>query len=176
MDIDVDGVSDLFIFKLPVEGYEDNYNIYSDGRIFSIKKDDFKSFGLNNSGYHIVWLWKDNQRKSFLVARLVANHFIPNPCGYPQIDHIDPYDKLNNDISNLRWCNSSQNGWNKPIYSNNTSGYKGVFWHSKGKNWQARISVNGQKIHCGTFNELNNAVKAVQEARLKYHGEFARDK
>lgn len=30
-------------------------------------------------GYHIVTLWKNNNKKSFLLHRLVAQAFIPNP-------------------------------------------------------------------------------------------------
>lgn len=43
---------------------------------------------------------------------LVAKAFIPNPDKLPVVDHEDR-DKLNNDISNLRWVTRSQNGRNR---------------------------------------------------------------
>lgn len=43
-----------------------------------------------------------------LVHRLVAMTFVPNPNNYPEVDHIDA-NKSNNNASNLRWVNRSQN-------------------------------------------------------------------
>lgn len=45
---------------------------------------------------------------------ILANCFIPNPCNYKFINHIDS-DKLNNSIDNLEWCINAYNvkhGWN----------------------------------------------------------------
>jgi len=43
---------------------------------------------------------------------LVAKAFIPNPDNLPMVDHEDR-DKLNNNLSNLRWVTRSQNGRNR---------------------------------------------------------------
>ncbi len=42
------------------------------------------------------------------LHRLVANHFIPNPLGRKEVNHIDG-DKANNHASNLEWCTRSEN-------------------------------------------------------------------
>lgn len=47
-------------------------------------------------------------RNTQLVHRLIANTFIPNPLGLPQVNHKDG-DKWNNNIENLEWCNQSEN-------------------------------------------------------------------
>ena len=61
-------------------------------------------------GYKRVALYNGNRksRKQFSVHRLVANAFIPNPCGYQYINHKDE-NKLNNDVSNLEWCTAQYN-------------------------------------------------------------------
>lgn len=46
------------------------------------------------------------------VHILVAKAFIPNPDKLPMVDHEDR-DKLNNNLSNLRWVTRSQNGRNR---------------------------------------------------------------
>ncbi|TPG65464.1 HNH endonuclease [Hymenobacter nivis] len=42
------------------------------------------------------------RRDAFLLHKLVAQHFIPNPEGYKFVEHIDRI-KTNNHYSNLRW-------------------------------------------------------------------------
>lgn len=59
-------------------------------------------------GYHYVHLCKNNVKNAFLVHRLVAIAFIPNPNNYPQVNHIDG-NKSNNSVSNLEWCSVLQN-------------------------------------------------------------------
>jgi hypothetical protein len=46
--------------------------------------------------------------KRYLVHRLIAIVFIPNPLRLPQINHIDGV-RNNNDISNLEWVDQFQN-------------------------------------------------------------------
>ena len=55
------------------------------------------------TGYYIVAFSKNNKPKYVSPHRLVAETFIPNPCNYPCVDHIDT-DKTNNKVCNLRWC------------------------------------------------------------------------
>ncbi len=49
------------------------------------------------------------------------------------VDHIDNC-KTNNNIENLRWATCSENGQNKNMRKNNTSGMKGALWPQKRKN------------------------------------------
>ena len=46
--------------------------------------------------------------------RIIAEQFIPNPDNLPEVDHIN-HDKTDYHLSNLRWCNKSQNQRNKKI-------------------------------------------------------------
>ena len=68
-----------------IEGYEGLYQVSNLGRVKSLKFNKIKilSQGISGSGYKIVSLSKENQRKIFLVHRLVAMVFIKNPNNYP---------------------------------------------------------------------------------------------
>jgi hypothetical protein len=91
-----------------------DYYISNHGRVLSVKrgKPRFLKIGTNKWGYQHYTLTIDGRGKSFNVHRLVANYFVPNPDGLPQVDHIDQ-DKANNVATNLRWVTSKQNYWNQ---------------------------------------------------------------
>ena len=100
-----------------------NYLIYNDGRVYSKKRDIFLKPLTDKDGYYLVNLYKNKKPKTFRIHRLVGLHYLESVDGKDQIDHIDR-DKTNNHISNLRWCNHSENGFNKGIQSNNKLGHK----------------------------------------------------
>lgn len=57
---------------------------------------------------------------------------------------------------------------NTSLYRNNTSGVKGVSWHSRAGKWVARIGFQGKCIRLGYFSKLEDAAKARKEAEEKY--------
>ena len=60
------------------------------------------------SGYASVCLYFNGKYKTFLIHRMVAECYIPNPDNKPQINHKNG-DKLNNDYTNLEWSTSEEN-------------------------------------------------------------------
>ncbi len=61
-------------------------------------------------GYKLISLteWQEQKRKVFRVHRLVAEAFLPNPLGLPEVNHIDR-NRANNRVENLEWCTRAEN-------------------------------------------------------------------
>ena len=89
------------------------------------------------------------------------------------IDHRD-LDKGNNRLKNLRPSNKSNNGANRPPQANNTSGFKGVYWHARGKKWMAQIKVRNKLVYGGLFASKQLAAKAYDLLAEKHFGAHAR--
>lgn len=90
-----------------------------------------------------------------------------------QTDHIDG-DGLNNRRCNLRLATPSENARNQRRARDNTSGFKGVWWHKGRRKWQAQIMAGGRQKYLGLFNTAEEAHAAYCEAARSLHGEFAR--
>ena len=65
-------------------------------------------FAKTGIGYLRVCLSKDCKTKSFLVHRLVAIAFVPNPDALPYINHKNEI-KTDNRAENLEWCTQKYN-------------------------------------------------------------------
>lgn len=88
-----------------------------------------------------------------------------------RIDHNDG-DGLNNKKLNLRKADCFENNYNARLKTNNTSGYKGVSWHTVAKSWRVRVRFKGK---CFTINGCPTPEKAnelARELREKLHKEF----
>lgn len=83
------------------------YFVDSEGKVFSKNGKEKKAF-VGDRGYVNVILWENNRPKTFLVHRLIAKAFIPNPENKPCVNHIDG-NKTNNTLSNLEWVTYSEN-------------------------------------------------------------------
>lgn len=98
---------------------------------------------------------------------------IMNPPSDMQIDHIN-HDKLDNRKSNLRVCTQSENNWNMLPYKSK-SGYKGVYKHHSNDNWVAQITVpKGNRIHLGSFTDIQEAAHMYNQFAEQMYGDFAR--
>lgn len=91
-----------------VVGYEGDYEVSDLGNVRNKKTKKVLKQRMDMYGYLKVTLSKNNKPKTFLVHRLVATAFIPNPLDKPQVNHKDT-DKTNNCVSNLEWSTHKEN-------------------------------------------------------------------
>lgn len=93
-----------------------NYMVSNLGNVKNIKTGKILKNRKNTKAYLYVGLCKNGKVKQYLVHRLVAEHFIPNPDNLPQIDHINT-NKIDNRVENLRWVTAKENN-NNPLTLN----------------------------------------------------------
>lgn len=87
-----------------IDGYSGKYLIYSDGRVWSKKRNRFLTHFYSSGGYPQVKL--DNKHRR--IHRLLALAFIPNPDDLETVNHKDR-NKSNYDLSNLEWMTRIDN-------------------------------------------------------------------
>ena len=117
-----------------------------------------------------VLLVDDKQSTRFYVYRLVANHFVPNPDKYHEVDHVDG-DVQNDAASNLRWATRQLNNLNTKLSANNKSGVKGVHYDQLGQ-WVASWQESG-RTHHKRFKTKEEAIKFREEmVKVHYDADF----
>lgn len=102
-----------------IKGYEGKYQISNYGKVKSLPKQMGRGMGyttkekvlkysISSRGYCNVILCKNGKTKTFLLHRLVATYFVPNPNNYKQVNHKNEC-KTDNNWHNLEWCNQLYN-------------------------------------------------------------------
>lgn len=103
-----------------IEGYEGIYKISNLGNVKSLErtlwnghtyytyKERLLKKSINHNGYYTVRLSKDGKGVNYLLHRLLAIAFIPNPDNLPIINHKDG-NKLNINLDNLEWSTYKDN-------------------------------------------------------------------
>lgn len=127
-------------------GYEGIYQVSNFGRIKSLKRtfikrkkgggempvsmpESIRSKRLTSNGYIKIALWYNGKVKHYLVHRLVAFYFVPNPNKYKQVLHLD------NNPSNARWDNLKWGTQKMNIQQAVTEGR----WHIGSKNNKTKL-------------------------------------
>lgn len=89
-------------------GYKGLYQISNLGRIKNNKGQILSQTLDPKSGYLRTHLGKNGKAKWRLTHRLVAEVFINNPDGLPEINHKNEI-KTDNRVNNLEWCTRNYN-------------------------------------------------------------------
>lgn len=96
-----------------IEGFEGLYQVSNKGNVKSLHwygGNQVRLLALidDHKGYRKVTLANNGHQRMYLVHRLVAKAFIPNPNNYDFVNHRDE-NKSNNCVENLEWCTKSYN-------------------------------------------------------------------
>ena len=152
-----------------IVGYEGIYRISNQGRVMSLwyGKTRIMKLCVISCGYIVIVLHKNKRAKTFYVARLVAQHFLPDWDKSLQVDHINGV-RTNNHVDNLRMVTHSQNlkSYSKKI-EGVTSKFRGVCWVKDRKKWEARIMVDRKRPHLGCFDDEEEAARAWDAAAIE---------
>lgn len=164
-----------------IEGYEGKYQVSNLGRIKSLKnrhgyREKILKQLLTHHGYkQVMFCDKNNGKKDkrYMVHRLVAEAFIPNPENYPIINHKDE-NRTNNRVDNLEWCtykynsnygncrekiSKSHKGEKNPMYGR-TGDKNPMYGKNGGKHQRAK------GVKCLTTGEV---FASISEATNKYN-------
>ena len=146
-----------------------NYSVSNLGNVKSNRTSKVLKQVLSGYGYYMVKLNDKTNKKTKYIHKLVAEAFLINNEGKPYVDHINN-DKSDNKVTNLRFATHKENGQNRQINKNNTSGVKGVY--KSGNKWRSQIKIDGILLHLGMYETIEEAKQARQDAVKKAFGEF----
>jgi hypothetical protein len=120
-------------------------------RCYNLKHKSYKNYG--GRGITICLEWKDNPKKFIVWAEI---------NGWRKTLDIDRFD---NDKGycpdNCRFVTRSESNLNtRLLRANNTTGFRGVYWHKAKKKYMAGSQLDGKQYYLGLFISAVEAAKA----------------
>lgn len=171
-----------------VAGYESLYEVSDLGRVRSKNRKSWNGKchyerkgkvlkqTKTTTGYLKVELYKDGERKSKRVHRLVGKAFVPKIKGKNLINHKDG-NPLNNNANNLEWCNQSENikhAYETGLMESNFTKYKHRISKEYVENKGTNIKKLSKKYGCSDssirrhFNNVGIKIRGISHAQDVY--------
>lgn len=121
-----------------------HHYISEDGKVYSDYSGELvqiKTYLDSRQEYELITISESGHRYKFLIHRLVAEAFIPNPDNLPEVNHIN-FDKRNNTASNLEWCTRRDNNNHMFKVKSNVRNFKECYLYKSGHLIKKCKSVN----------------------------------
>jgi len=151
-----------------------NFETYSINRLGEVKDNrtgKIMPTNLNKDGYKKLILVNPNGKKGFLLHRLIAIQFIPNPMNKPEIDHINR-EITNNSLDNLRWVNKIEQNENRGVFKNNKLKEKFICYEHSKKYNTSRFRIQITKNYKRIFNKSLKTSQYTLEDAIKIRDDF----
>lgn len=144
----------------PVPNTDGKIEVSTMGRVRSLLRDErILKAQTNRKGYAVVRVTVNRRKFSIRVHRAVAEAFIPNPNGLPQVNHKDG-NKGNNAISNLEWVSDMEN----KTHAIEHGLWEGVFAASARENERRKKPIRAINLatrECIVFPSMSEAERAI---------------
>ena len=159
-----------------------NYDVSNTGRVRR-RGSDKDCSTRDRKGYLAVDLYKDGQRTTNTIHKLVAEAFVPNPDNKPEVNHIDG-NRYNNDYRNLEWVTHQENcrhawdtGLEKPSYSmlgrsNPNAGRPGRPFRIVETGEVFNTLKDCENAIDGNNRHINDCLRGRQKSHRGYHFEY----
>ena len=140
---------------------ERGYQIFASGKVLG-KRGTYLKLGISTSGYYQISAWNKGNQKTFLLHRILAEAFIPNPENKAEVNHKDG-NKLNNSLENLEWVSRSEN-----IRHGIINGLIPSPWKNKSGSLHTRSKTVLQLKDNQIISEFGSSREAARETGISY--------
>lgn len=151
--LDVDVERGTLIRRMPVRGY-------AAGTIAGT--------AISQNGYHRVGI----DQQDFYVHQVI---WLVATGNWPkfELDHKNGC-RTDNRIANLREVTRIHNSQNRKVArAGSKSGLIGATWNRRRRKWKSEISVDGRRVHLGSFASADEAHAAYLKAKANLHEGYA---
>lgn len=148
------------VVKIDLHGYSKHplYKIWQSmkDRCYNENDKGYKNYG--DRGITVCVEWKNN-------PRVFIEWALPLWKKGLLIDRID--NDGNYCPENCQFITHAESNRNKRLLqSNNTSGYRGVYFKKNNRKWVAQIGISGKRKHLGYFNSAREAALVYDSAAI----------
>lgn len=156
-----------------IPGFEGRYAASASGKIYSYKSKKFLKDRDEKYGYRRISLKQNgsDRLQTFMIHRLVAIAWVPNPDNLPYVNHKDE-DKTNNHYTNLEWCDHTYNiNYGTRTERASQKRYKAVRCIETGEVFPS-IKAAGEWLNQTTGHNVNKCCLGQYKTAGGYHWEY----